>query len=122
MHPEKGIEKVIRGEVYMVDFGATVGSEQGGLRPALILQNDTGNFYAPTTIVCPMTTRQKRLSATHVTLFPAECGLIKPSVLLCEQVRVVDKQRIGKRIGLITDPKTLAEIEQKMKLSLGIAN
>ena len=121
MDTENKSEKVVRGEVYMVDFGDALGSEQGGIRPALILQNNTGNFYAPTTIVCPMTTKKKRLAATHVMLFPAECGLLKPSILLCEQVRVVDKQRIGKRIGLVTNQKTLSEIEQKMKLSLGIA-
>lgn len=113
---------VIRWGIYLVNFGNAYGSEQYGLRPALVVQNNLGNIHSSTTIVCPLTTSMKSPIATHVTLLPAECGLFVPSVVLCEQIRVVDKERIIKKIGYVQDQKRISEIEQKMKVSLGLVD
>ncbi len=111
-----------RGEIYLVDFGNIVGSEQGGLRPALVVQNNKGNYFAPTTIICPLTTKQKHLIPTHVPISPSEGGISYGSTVLCEQIRVIDKTRLKKKIGEITNPKIIEDINQKLMISLGVAN
>ena len=67
---------VHRGEIYLIDLCDQVGSEQSGVRPAVIVQNETGNLHSPTTIVCPLTSKRKSMSATHVTLSPKDAGVI----------------------------------------------
>ena len=111
---------VCRGEIYLIDLTGYVGSEQSGIRPAVILQNDTGNEHSPTTIVAPLTSRSKRMSATHVILTPADAGVAKDSTVLCEQVRVIDKTRIKKKLGKISSQKKLNDINTKIMISFGI--
>ena len=90
-----------RGDVYMADLGQGVGSEQGGSRPGVIIQNDTGNHYSPTVIVAAMTSKgnTKAKLPTHFTL---EGFTQVPSLVLCEQVRTLDKQRLGDHLGRLT--------------------
>lgn len=111
---------VYRGEVYLVDLSEQVGSEQGGLRPAVIVQNDVGNKYSPTTIVCPLTSKKKAQIATHVELDPVDCGIERPSTVMCEQLRVVDKSRLRKKIGEIVNIRKLEDINKKIMVSIGL--
>ncbi len=111
---------VHRGEIYLVDLNNQVGSEQSGIRPAVIVQNDIGNTHSPTTIVCPLTSKQKTMAATHVTLMPEDAGVIRESVVLCEQVRVIDKARIKKKLGEVVNMKKIEDINQKIMISFGI--
>ena len=86
--------EVRRGEIYYADLSPTVGSEQSGIRPVIVLQNDTGNKYSPTTVVAAITGKQKKKNLpTHIPL-PALKGLPIPSIVLCEQIRTIDKSRI----------------------------
>lgn len=109
------MEKIIpkRGEIWHIDLGKPFGSEQGGKRPALIIQNNIGNEYSPTTIVCPITTKNKNYGATHVTI---NC-LNEESHIMCEQIRVVDKTRLERKMGCITNDE-LNEIVKKLKLQI----
>ena len=111
---------ILRGEIYLVDLSDQVGSEQGGVRPAVVMQNNEGNRYAPTTIICPLTSQTKFMKATHVLLTPEDAGLIKRSTVLCEQVRTIDKTRIKRRVAKINNPQKLADIEKKIMVSFGI--
>ena len=109
-----------RGEIYLVDLNSHVGSEQSGIRPALIVQNERGNVNSPTTIICPLTSRQKSCQDTHVVLTPNDGFILKNSVVLCEQVRVIDKSRIKKKLGEVENHQKLEDINRKLMVSLGI--
>ena len=109
-------------EIYLVDLSNQVGSEQGGVRPAVVMQNDQGNLYSPTTIVCPLSSQTKYMKATHVLLTPEDADLLKHSTVLCEQVRTIDKSRIKRRVAKINNPQKLADVEKKILISFGIAN
>ena len=109
-----------RGEIYLIDLYNQVGSEQTGVRPALVVQNNIGNQHSPTTIVCPLTTKSKRMSATHVDLTPEDCGVLMDSTVLCEQVRVIDKSRIRKKLGEVRNMKKIEEINRKIMISFGL--
>lgn len=109
-----------RGEIYLVDLNSHVGSEQSGIRPALIVQNEKGNTYSPTTIVCPLTSKQKPLQETHVFLTTGDCGIVKDSTVLCEQVRVIDKSRIMKKVGEVINRQKIEDINRKLMISMGI--
>lgn len=111
-----------RGEIYLIDLCNQVGSEQSGVRPAIIVQNDSGNIHSPTTIVCPLTSKKKNLSATHVILTPEDAGVITDSTVLCEQVRVIDKARIRKKLGEVKNMKKINDINQKILVSFGIGD
>ncbi len=113
---------VHRGEIYLVDLSSQIGSEQSGVRPAVIVQNEIGNQYSPTTIVCPLTSRQKNNVPTHVILTPKDCGIIKESTVLCEQVRVIDKTRIKKKLGEVNNMEKIADINHKILISFGLAD
>ena len=91
---------VFKGDVYYADLNPVIGSEQGGVRPVVILQNDIGNKYSPTTIVAPMTTKTKTYVPMHVKL--KEDFLAKSSTLLLEQIRTIDKKRLIKKIGTLS--------------------
>ena len=109
---------VKRGEVVLVDFGEGFCSEQGGIRPALVIQNNTGNKFSPTTIVAPITAEIKNDIPTHYIIYPThENGLKKRSIILFEQIRVIDKRRIIKKLGFI---KITPQIEEKIKISIGL--
>lgn len=113
--------KVCRNEVWLVDLSDNKGSEQGGLRPALVVQNELGNKFAPTTIVCPLTSKTKNNISTHLTLTPEDCGIQKPSTVLFEQIRVIDKTRAKKKLGEVTNKEIIQEINNKILLSLGMS-
>jgi mRNA interferase MazF len=111
---------VYRGEIYLVDLNEQIGSEQGGTRPAVIVQNDVGNLYSPTTIICPLTSKNKSQVATHVQLSPSDCGVVKDSTVLCEQLRVVDKCRLKKKLGEISNKRKIEDINKKIMISIGL--
>ena len=111
---------VFRGGIYLVDLRNRVGSEQGGIRPVLVMQNDKGNKYSPTTIICPLTSKNKQMKETHVTLTPDDCGVIMDSTVLCEPVMTIDKSRIRSKVGEIRNPQKLCDIEEKIMISFGI--
>ena len=99
---------VKRGEIYYADLSPVVGSEQGGIRPVLIVQNDIGNRHSPTVIAAAITSRRDKAKLpTHIDVQAATCGLTKDSVVLLEQIRTLDKRRLKDRMGdclLYTSP------------------
>lgn len=113
--------KIRRGDIYYADLRPVVGSEQGGVRPVLIVQNDIGNRYSPTTIVILLTSKDKKESMpTHVTLHKEQCeGLLCDSVIMCEQMRTIDKKRIKDKVGRIND-ESLDEVMRAVKVSINM--
>ena len=95
---------VFRGGIYLVDLRKRIGSEQGGIRPVVVMQNDKGNKFSPTTIICPLTSKNKQMKETHVILTPDDCGVIMDSTVLCEQIMTIDKSRIKAKVGEIRNP------------------
>ena len=113
------MKQVSRGQIYYADLSPVKGSEQGGLRPVLIIQNDIGNKYSPTTIIAIITTRKTKANLpTHVWL-NAECGLPKDSMVECEQVRTIDKVRLSNFMGTVSQ-EIMKEIDMAIKISLGV--
>jgi len=113
------MEDFRRGEIYMADLSPVVGSEQGGIRPVLIIQNDIGNKYSPTIIVTAITSQlTKAKLPTHVELSAQEFNLPKDSVALLEQIRTLDKRRLQRKLSTITERK-MKEINRAMLISLG---
>ena len=110
---------ILRGDIFYADLSPAVGSEQGGYRPVVILQNNVGNKHAPTTIVAPITSRLgKKQLPTHITF--NGCGLPKDSVILMEQIRTIDKGRLKQKMGCLTNEKWEV-VNQALKVSLGLA-
>lgn len=110
---------VKRGELYYADLSPVVGSEQGGVRPVLILQNDIGNKYSPTVIVAAVTSQlNKAKLPTHIELDAVTYGLSKDSVVLLEQIRTIDKRRLKDKIGFLTAAK-MRQVDSAMLISLG---
>jgi mRNA interferase MazF len=113
---------VKKGDLYFADLSPVVGSEQGGIRPVLVVQNDVGNKYSPTIIVAAVTSQiNKAKLPTHVELEAADGGLSKNSVVLLEQLRTIDKQRLKERIGTLSQEQ-IPTVDQALSVSLGIAN
>lgn len=111
--------EIIRGDIFYADLSPSQGSEQGGMRPVVILQNNVGNKHAPTTIVAPITSRlSKKQLPTHITF--NGCGLSKDSVILMEQIRTIDKGRLKQKIGCLTNEKWEV-VNEAIKVSLGLA-
>lgn len=111
-----------RGEIYYADLNPVVGSEQGGVRPVLIIQNDTGNRYSSTTIVAAITSRiNKAKLPTHVEIPSGSSGLSKKSVILLEQIRTIDKKRLMEKIGEL-DEATMKRVDKSLLISVGIVN
>ena len=109
-----------RGEIYQADLNPVVGSEQGGKRPVLVIQNDIGNTYSPTVIVAAITSQiNKSRLPTLVEWLAEECGLEKNSVLLLEQIRTLDKQRLLQRITEL-NPQKMTLVDDALKISLGL--
>jgi mRNA interferase MazF len=109
---------VKRGEIWYADMSPVIGSEQGGLRPVIIVQNDVGNKFAPTTIAVPLTSRlTKKPLPTHA-IFTTTC-LRAESVALCEQVRTLDKMRMKTLMGSL-DAETMTKIDKALAISLGL--
>ncbi len=109
-----------RGDIYLVDFGTNVGSEQGGCRPVLVLQNDVGNHYGPTLIVAPISSRywKKASQPTHYIIEEVK-NLSSPSVVLAEQIITIDKSRVQKFLGRVSDQQ-MRGIDRAVKISLGL--
>lgn len=108
-----------RGEIYYADLSPVVGSEQGGIRPVLVIQNDIGNKYSPTVIVVAITSQlEKAKLPTHIEL-GKECGLSKNSVALLEQIRTLDKKRLQEKIGEVGEFK-MNQINYALQISLGL--
>ena len=114
------IHLCFRGELYYADLGCGIGSEQEGCRPVVILQNDVGNTYSPTTIIAPIS-RRSHTKANLPTHYPIEpsAGLAQPSVVLLEQIRVIDKGRLERRIGMLSG-KSMRGIDNAIKVSIGL--
>ena len=111
---------VKRGELYYADLNPVVGSEQGGLRPVLILQNDIGNKYSPTVIVAAITSQlTKAKIPTHIMLDANNFGLPKDSVVLLEQIRTLDKQRLKEHISTLSE-ELMQRVNEAILISLGI--
>lgn len=109
---------VKRGELYYADLSPVVGSEQGGVRPVLIVQNDVGNKYSPTVIATAVTSQMNKARLpTHIELDTA-CGLPKDSVILAEQIRTLDKKRLRDKIGTVDD-KLMEKVNNALMISLG---
>ena len=107
-----------RGELYYADLSPVVGSEQGGVRPVLVVQNDVGNKYSPTVIVAAITSQlSKAKIPTHIELSTAY-GLTKDSVLLLEQIRTLDKRRLKEKIGVL-DEDRMKDVNHALLISLG---
>ena len=110
---------VRRGELYYADLSPVIGSEQGGVRPVLVVQNDVGNKYSPTIIAAAVTSKiDKAKLPTHIELSAREYGLPKDSVVLLEQIRTLDKTRLKERIGQVSREK-MCSINEALMVSLG---
>ena len=111
---------VKRGDIYYADLSPVVGSEQGGVRPVLIVQNDTGNRHSPTVIAAAITSQTgKSRLPTHITLQGSTCGLTKDSVVLLEQIRTIDKSRLRERMGRL-DAATMNKVDNAIAVSFGL--
>jgi mRNA interferase MazF len=111
--------KYKRGDIFWAELSPVIGSEQGGLRPVLILQNDIGNGFSKTVIISVLTKQQKRNLPTHVYIDKNKYSLQENSWVLLEQLRTLDKGRLSDKISQLDDEK-LEEIDKKLKISLGI--
>jgi mRNA interferase MazF len=112
---------VKRGDIYYADLSPVVGSEQGGMRPVLIIQNDVGNRYSPTVIAAAITSRMgKTRLPTHIDIYAEKAGLAKDSVVLLEQIRTLDKRRLKEKMGHLDD-NIMNEINGAIAISFGLA-
>lgn len=108
-----------RGDIYFADLDPVIGSEQGGFRPVLIIQNDLGNRFSPTVIALPLTSKTgKAPLRTHVPLVPPQGGVSRPSIILCEQVRTLEKSRLGRYLGTLR-PEKLLLVERALAAAVG---
>ncbi len=108
-----------RGDMFFADLSPVVGSEQGGLRPVVVVQNDMGNKYSPTVIVATITSRMEKANLpTHVALASKDSGLPKPSVVLTEQIRTLDKRRLRRKTGTLPRD-VMNRIDRALSISLG---
>lgn len=111
---------VKRGDVFYADLSPVIGSEQGGVRPVLVVQNDIGNKYSPTIIVAAITSQiNKAKLPTHVEITAPEYGLPKDSVVLLEQIRTIDKKRLREKIGRFND-EMMRSVDDSLKISIGL--
>lgn len=109
-----------RGDIYYADLSPVVGSEQGGLRPVLIVQNDIGNRYSPTVIAAAITSKMgKTRLPTHIDIYAKEVGLAKDSVILLEQVRTLDKRRLREKMGHLDGP-VMEKVNEAISVSFGL--
>ena len=115
------MNNIRRGDIFYADLSPVVGSEQGGLRPVLIIQNDVGNRYSPTVIAAAITSRMtKSRLPTHIDIYAERAGLAKDSVILLEQVRTLDKQRLKEKMGHLDD-QSMTEVNSALAVSFGIS-
>lgn len=111
-----------RGYMFYADLSPVVGSEQGGVRPVLVVQNNTGNKFSPTVIVSAITTQiNKAKLPTHVEIDAKKYGLQRDSVILLEQIRTIDKKRLREKIGQLDD-KLMEQVDEALLISLGLVD
>ena len=111
---------VKRGEIYYADLSPVVGSEQGGVRPVLIVQHDVGNRHSPTVIAAAITSRlDKAKLPTHISLDATTCGLQRDSIVLLEQVRTIDKRRLKDKMGSL-DEASMSRVDNALSISFGL--
>lgn len=111
-----------RGDIYYADLSPVIGSEQGGLRPVLIVQNDIGNRYSPTVIAAAITSKLgKTKLPTHIDVIGAGAGLAKDSVILLEQIRTIDKKRLKEKMGHL-DETTMRHVNDAIGVSFGLGD
>ena len=111
---------VRRGDIYYADLSPVVGSEQGGVRPVLIIQNDVGNRYSPTVIAAAITSRTgKSKLPTHIEVYADKYGLAKDSVILLEQIRTIDKKRLKEKMGHL-DEDVMGQVNDAISVSFGL--
>lgn len=111
-----------RGDIFYADLSPVVGSEQGGLRPVLIIQNDVGNRYSPTVIAAAITSRMgKTRLPTHIDIYAEKAGLAKDSVILLEQIRTLDKRRLKEKMGHL-DESMMNEVNAAIAVSFGLGD
>ncbi|MBQ4517046.1 MAG: type II toxin-antitoxin system PemK/MazF family toxin [Clostridia bacterium] len=111
---------VKRGDIFYADLSPVVGSEQGGIRPVLVVQNDIGNKFSPTVIIAAITSQiNKAKLPTHIEILADDYGLSKDSVILLEQIRTVDKKRLRERIGRL-DEELLEKVNEALTISVGL--
>nr|WP_143215754.1 MULTISPECIES: type II toxin-antitoxin system PemK/MazF family toxin [Acetoanaerobium] len=111
---------VRRGDIFYADLNPVIGSEQGGTRPVLVVQNDIGNKYSPTIIITAITSQiNKAKLPTHIEIKAGNYGLVKDSVVLLEQIRTIDKKRLKEKIGRC-DENLMEQIDKLLQVSLGI--
>ena len=109
-----------RGDIYYADLSPVVGSEQGGIRPVLIVQNDVGNRHSPTVIAAAITSKQdKTRLPTHIPLPASTCGLTRDSIVLLEQIRTLDKRRLREKTGSLS-PEAQQKVDQALGISVGL--
>lgn len=112
-----------RGDMFYADLSPVVGSEQGGTRPVLIIQNDTGNKYSPTVIAASITSQTgKAKLPTHIEINAKNIGLKSNSIVLTEQIRTIDKSRLKEKIGHIEDENVMEKINNALGVSFGLGN
>lgn len=112
--------EIKRGDIFYMDLGIGVGSEQGGRRPVLVIQNNIGNKFSPVVIVATITSSQtKKKMPTHFALYEGQGGLAKQSTVLLEQINTVDKSRLEDKVGSLSSG-VLREVDKRLKVSLGI--
>ena len=111
-----------RGDIYYADLSPVIGSEQGGVRPVLIVQNDIGNKYSPTVIAAAITSQiNKAKLPTHIEISAQEYGLQKDSVILLEQIRTIDKRRLREKIGHLDD-ELMDRVNEALSISFGLSD
>lgn len=111
---------VHRGDIYYADLSPVVGSEQGGVRPVLIVQNDVGNRFSPTVIAAAITSQKDKTKLpTHIQLQASGSGLAKDSIVLLEQIRTLDKRRLGERMGRL-DEAAMSRVDRALQVSFGL--
>ncbi len=119
---ERTAMSVKRGDIYYADLSPVVGSEQGGLRPVLIVQNDIGNRYSPTVIAAAITSKMSKAKLpTHIDIYAEEVGLQKDSVILLEQIRTLDKRRLKEKMGHL-DESMMHHVNTAIAISFGLGS
>ena len=112
-------KEIRRGQIYIADLGSGCGSEQQGIRPVLIIQNDVGNHYGSTVLVVPITSQNKKIMPTHLRISSGIAGLTKDSTALVEQMRTVDKSRLKNCIGCLT-ADMMNDVNSRIMIQVGI--
>ncbi len=116
----KYIMTIRRGDIFYADLSPVVGSEQGGVRPVLIVQNDVGNRYSPTVIAAAITSKLgKAKLPTHIDVYADRVGLARDSVILLEQIRTIDKKRLGEKMGHLDD-SVMRAVDNAITVSFGL--